>query len=214
MTDLRNRSTSPYSLSIWTRYMIDYVYHDVFQPAGCNITINTSAVTAGAGSYVSDIYYQLNLQNLTVIDGMGPEVTMGGYITGGGHSPLSHVYGLGADQVYEVEMVTPIGEIVTANECQNTDLFWAVRGVSTDFLITFGNNTDFSGRWKHIWSPDENHGSDNPKSQNCGIRLYPPSRGKLHGLLGNFGILSSSISCALRRERFIIYISLPEHYLN
>ena len=87
-------------------------------------------MTAGAGSYVSDIYYSLNLQNQTAIDGMGKEVTMGGYLTGGGHSPLSHMYGVGADQVYEVEMVTPMGEIITANECQNEDLFWAVRGVS------------------------------------------------------------------------------------
>ena len=111
-----------------------YEYHDEFQPQGCSIKINTTAVTAGAGSYVSDIYHQLSLHNQTVIDGMGREVTMGGYLTGGGHSPLSHIYGLGADQVYEVEMVTPAGEIVTANECQNTDLFWAVRGVSTEPL--------------------------------------------------------------------------------
>ena len=126
-----NSTSAPYSLSIWTRYLVgDYEFHDGFTPAGCNITINTTAVTAGAGSYVSDIYYNLDLQNQTAIDGMGKEVTMGGYLTGGGHSPLSHVYGVGADQVYEVEMVTPTGDIVTANECQNVDLFWAVRGVS------------------------------------------------------------------------------------
>ena len=109
-----------------------YEYHNGFQPEGCSTTINTTAVTAGAGSYVSDIYQQLSLHNQTVVDGMGKEVTMGGYLTGGGHSPLSHIHGLGADQMYEIEMVTPTGEIVKANECQNTDLFWAVRGVSTE----------------------------------------------------------------------------------
>lgn len=112
----------------------EYEYHDKFQPQGCSITINTTAVTAGAGSYVSDIYYHLSLHNQTVIDGMGKEVTMGGYLTGGGHSPLSHIHGLGADQVYEVELVTSAGEIIIANECQNTDLFWAVRGVSANSL--------------------------------------------------------------------------------
>jgi FAD/FMN-containing dehydrogenase len=109
-----------------------YEYHDKFQPTGCNITINTTAVTAGAGSYVSEMYSTLNAINQTLVDGMGPEVTLGGYLTGGGHSPISHIYGLGSDQVYEVEIVKPTGEIVTANECQNTDLFWAVRGVSPD----------------------------------------------------------------------------------
>lgn len=106
-----------------------YEYHDTFQPQGCSTIINTTAVTAGAGSYVADLYENLSTHNQTLIDGMGAEVTMGGYLTGGGHSPLSHMYGLGADQVYEVEMVTPTGEIIIANECQNTDLFWAVRGV-------------------------------------------------------------------------------------
>ncbi|KAN0089987.1 FAD-binding domain containing protein [Hyaloscypha variabilis] len=127
--DYLKRTSAPYSLSIWTRYTLgDYEYHDTFQPEGCSITINTTAVTAGAGSYVSEIYYQLNLHNQTAIDGMGSEVTMGGYLTGGGHSPLSAMYGLGADQVYQVEMVTPMGDIITANECQNTNFFWAVRG--------------------------------------------------------------------------------------
>ncbi|KAF2092444.1 FAD-binding domain-containing protein [Rhizodiscina lignyota] len=127
--DYLKRSAAPYSLSIWTRYMVGgYDYHDEFKPRGCDIIINTTAVTAGAGSYVRDIYYNLDQQNQTAVDGLGPEVTLGGYLTGGGHSPISNIYGLGADQIYEVEMVTPTGEIITANECQNTDLFWAVRG--------------------------------------------------------------------------------------
>ncbi|KAL7919039.1 hypothetical protein ACQKWADRAFT_330092 [Trichoderma austrokoningii] len=127
--DYLKRSASPYSLSIWTRYMSGgYELHSDFKPKGCSITINTTAVTAGAASYVSDIYSYLDQYNLTVVDGMGPEVTMGGYLTGGGHSPLSNTFGLGSDQVYEVEMVTPQGQVITANECQNTDLFWAVRG--------------------------------------------------------------------------------------
>lgn len=107
-----------------------YEYHETFNPQGCDVTINTTAVTAGAATSVEDIYSNLDQYNLTVVDGMGPEVTMGGYLTGGGHSPISNIFGLGSDQVFEVEMVTPMGEIITANECQNTDLFWAVRGVS------------------------------------------------------------------------------------
>ncbi|KAJ6016193.1 hypothetical protein N7540_010784 [Penicillium herquei] len=133
--DYIKRSSTPYSLSIWTRYMLgEYEYHDQFQPQNCNVIISTTAVTAGAGSYVSDIYYNLDQHNLTTVDGMGPEVTMGGYLTGGGHSPISNIFGLGADQVYEVEMVTPQGEIIVANECQNTDLFWAGGGSSFGVL--------------------------------------------------------------------------------
>lgn len=53
---------------------------------------------------------------------------MGGYIQGGGHSPLSSIYGTGADQVLAFEVVTSDGKFVTADFTQNTDLFWALRG--------------------------------------------------------------------------------------
>jgi hypothetical protein len=53
---------------------------------------------------------------------------MGGYIQGGGHSPLSSIYGMAADHVLGFEVVTSIGEFLTANSTSNTDLFWALRG--------------------------------------------------------------------------------------
>ena len=192
---MRTRSATPYSLSIWTRYMVGgYEYHDTFKPKGCKITINTTAVTAGAGSYVSDIYSNLHQHNLTAVDGMGPEVTMGGYLTGGGHSPISNIFGLGSDQVYEVEMVTPMGEIITANECQHADLFWAVRGVSPELFIDFSNIANLSGWREHLWSLDESYCSDGSVYPNCSIRLYCRSTDKFYGLLGLCGIFVGAIS--------------------
>lgn len=38
------------------------------------------------------------------------------------------ITGQGANNVLEAEIVTPAGDIVVANEYQNTDLFWAIRG--------------------------------------------------------------------------------------
>lgn len=35
---------------------------------------------------------------------------------------------MGADNIVEAAIVTPRGELITANECQNKDLFWAIRG--------------------------------------------------------------------------------------
>jgi FAD/FMN-containing dehydrogenase len=53
---------------------------------------------------------------------------MGGLIAGGGHSPLSSTHGMAADHVLGFEVVTPIGEFVTANSTSNQDLFWALKG--------------------------------------------------------------------------------------
>ncbi len=47
---------------------------------------------------------------------------------GGGHSPATHDFGLGADQVLEARVVLASGKTVTANACQNSDIFFAIRG--------------------------------------------------------------------------------------
>lgn len=49
-------------------------------------------------------------------------------MAGGGHSPLSSLYGMAADQVLAIEVVTPDGRFVTVTEELNSDLFWALRG--------------------------------------------------------------------------------------
>lgn len=47
---------------------------------------------------------------------------------GGGHSPLSSIYGLAADQVLAMEVVLANGRFVTVTEESHPDLFWAIRG--------------------------------------------------------------------------------------
>ena len=47
-----------------------------------------------------------------MLGGSSPLVTPGGYILGGGHSPIIRMKGLGVDQVVAFEMVTANGNIV------------------------------------------------------------------------------------------------------
>lgn len=109
---------------------------DGFKPKGCWDTIPGTAVTVGVGAQMHMLFTYLNTLNQTVIGGSGKTVGLGGYITGGGHSPLSPRYGLAADNVLEMEVVTPAGEIVTVNECRYPDLFWALRGASPILLVS------------------------------------------------------------------------------
>ncbi|KAE8440852.1 hypothetical protein EG329_006369 [Mollisiaceae sp. DMI_Dod_QoI] len=126
--DYLGRSSAPNSLSIWTHHMRGISIHDGFEPKGCGICIEGAAITAAAGTQMLELDEQAHLNGLTIVSGGGGTVGVGGYLTGGGHGALSSTYGLGADQVLEIDMVTPGGHIVTANECQNEDLFWAMRG--------------------------------------------------------------------------------------
>ncbi|KAI1764433.1 FAD-binding domain-containing protein [Hypoxylon sp. FL1150] len=126
--DYQGRSQAPGALSIWVHHMQNLETHTSFQPQGCRFTIDGTAVTVGGGAQVGYILDELLKINQTIVGGNSKTVSVGGYISGGGHSPLAPFYGLGVDQVLEMEVVTPRGDITIANECQNQDLFWALRG--------------------------------------------------------------------------------------
>jgi hypothetical protein len=85
-------------------------------------------VTAGAGNQWQQVTSAASDRGLMVVSGAFGTVSLGGFLSNGGHGGLSAKYGLGADMVQEIELVTPGGEIIVANECQNTDYFWAMRG--------------------------------------------------------------------------------------
>ncbi|KAA8567448.1 hypothetical protein EYC84_010461 [Monilinia fructicola] len=110
--DLLGRSTGYGSLEVWIRYL------------------RQGSAFRIAGGYVwEDVYAEAMKRNVIVVGGGDPTVgCLGGWAQGGGHSPASRDYGLGADQILEAEVVLANGKIVTANRCQNQDLYFAIRG--------------------------------------------------------------------------------------
>ncbi len=77
-----------------------------------------------------EIYDAAAVHSSMIIGGEDPDVGLGGYLTGAGHSLISGHYGLAADNILEFEVVTPSGDIKTVNQCLNCDIFFAFRGVS------------------------------------------------------------------------------------
>jgi FAD/FMN-containing dehydrogenase len=108
-----------------------------FSPKSCNITINVSAVTVASGTQMRELYRAAADRNFMIVGGTSTTVSVGGYLTGGGHSALSPLFGMGADNVIQFEIVTADGQLLVANECLNSDLFWAVRGVSSSRTYNF-----------------------------------------------------------------------------
>ncbi|KAI9038844.1 FAD-binding domain-containing protein [Aspergillus affinis] len=129
--DFLGRSSGQGTLSLWTRHLQSMHYNSSFSPTGCSVrnasTYNT--ITVEAGVNFDEVYTFANAQNVTFIGGYSSTVGVsGGWVQTGGHSILSPVYGLGIDHVVEYKIVTPDGHYRIANECQNQDLFWALRG--------------------------------------------------------------------------------------
>ncbi|KAF9895014.1 hypothetical protein FE257_004638 [Aspergillus nanangensis] len=129
--DYLGRSVAPESLQILTNSMRDIKLTDNFTPTGAPPNKNEGpAVTIAAGVSLQELYAAVGAKNRTVVAGAAHTVgAAGGYIQGGGHSFLGPWKGMAADNAIEFTVVTATnGDLVTANEYQNPDLFWALRG--------------------------------------------------------------------------------------
>ncbi|KAF9561158.1 FAD-binding domain-containing protein [Agrocybe pediades] len=126
--DFQGRSSAPDSLGLWM-HNLKYIKHEPeFVAEGCDVE-GQSAVTFGAGSQFHDLIEFAEAHGLQVVAGSDQSVgAAGGWAQGGGHSPLTPNYGLGADRTLQYKVVTPDGVFRTVNKCQNEDLFFALRG--------------------------------------------------------------------------------------
>ena len=82
----------------------------------------------GAGVIWSEVSSAAAEFGLAALAGSGPDVGVVGYTLGGGVSWLARRYGLAANSVLAVELVTADGRLVRADRYHEPDLFWALRG--------------------------------------------------------------------------------------
>ncbi len=82
----------------------------------------------GAGVVWSEVSRAAAKFGLAALAGSGPDVGVVGYTLGGGVSWLARRYGLAANSVLAVELVTADGRMVRADKYHEPDLFWALRG--------------------------------------------------------------------------------------
>ncbi|KAF5347957.1 hypothetical protein D9756_010213 [Leucocoprinus leucothites] len=123
--DYMGKSTGAGGLAIWTGNLKQTTWMTHFNSPG----YSGPAVKAQAGVSVLQMYQEAEPRGLTVVGGECPTVGWaGGYIQGGGHSHLSSLYGLAADQTLEMEVITMDGKLLTISPTKNSDLFWAMSG--------------------------------------------------------------------------------------
>src|SRR5580693_5980154 len=95
-----------------------------------SVHIDPAARTARAeaGAVWQDVTVPAGQHGLAALAGKSPNVGVTGYTLGGGLGWLARRYGLAANSVTAVELVTPDGDLVRADAGHEPDLFWAVRG--------------------------------------------------------------------------------------
>jgi FAD/FMN-containing dehydrogenase len=89
----------------------------------------------GAGALWEHVVEPAAAQGLMVLHGSSPDVGVVGYTLGGGVGWLARSRGLAANSVIAVELVTADGRLVRADQEQEPELFWAVRGGGGSFGV-------------------------------------------------------------------------------
>ena len=90
---------------------------------------------AEAGAVWLDVAEAAAPHGLAALAGSAPNVGVVGYTIGGGMSWLGRAYGLAANNVEAIEVVTADGRLVRADACTEPDLFWALRGGGGSFGV-------------------------------------------------------------------------------
>lgn len=106
--DFLGRSIARGSLQIWTHNMKSITWLDDFRPEGCNWRERGQpAVTIGAGVQLKQLYSAAASKGRTLVAGLANTVgAAGGYIQGGGHSPLGPWKGMASDNALQFQVVT------------------------------------------------------------------------------------------------------------
>jgi FAD/FMN-containing dehydrogenase len=101
------------------------------------IVVDPEAATARAGGGVT--WGELNAaageHGLAVTGGLISGTGIGGYTLGGGLGWLMSKYGLAADNLAAVELVTADGEVREVDADSDAELFWAIRGGGGNFGV-------------------------------------------------------------------------------
>ncbi|KAE8152304.1 FAD binding domain protein [Aspergillus avenaceus] len=94
-----------------------------------------SIVSVGAGTKWVSLYAALEPHGLAAVGARDSDLGVGGFLTGGGISFYSNLYGWGCDNIESFEVVTAKGTTITASATSNPDLYWALRGGGNNFGI-------------------------------------------------------------------------------
>lgn len=121
--------------------------HGGILPANDNMLIVTSQMNqvqvdpdartarVGAGARWGAVLEAAQVHGLAPLLGSSPTVGVVGYSLGGGLGWLARKYGLAADSLISINLVTADGRELTASQDENSDLFWAMRGGGGGFGV-------------------------------------------------------------------------------
>lgn len=106
----------------------DALVIDVSRMKDISIDYEKNIVKIEAGVQNRELYEFVGTRGYPFPGGTCPTVGVVGYALGGGWGLSTRLFGVGCDNLVEIEMIDYKGKVITANSKKNSDLFWALRG--------------------------------------------------------------------------------------
>lgn len=104
--DFNGKPSGKGALSIWTHWLKDKAFYPVFK---ADNGYYGPAMQLGTSIQAWEVYEFAKVSNVIIVGGEAAAFgVVGGYTFGGGHSPLSSMYGMAADQVLAMEGFLPL----------------------------------------------------------------------------------------------------------
>ena len=109
---------------------------DLCRMRGVLVDLATRTVRAQGGALWGDVDHESQAFGLATPGGVVSTTGIAGLTLGGGSQTwLIRKYGSAADNLMSADVVTANGELLTASETENADLFWALRGGGGNFGV-------------------------------------------------------------------------------
>ncbi len=107
------------------------------------ITIDPAGATAtvAAGARIGDLTAAAAPYGLAPVQGSSGSVGAAGFTLGGGLGVMSRTFGLAADRVLSIDVVTSDGCLRTVDADHHPELFWALRGGAGNFGVVVSYRT-------------------------------------------------------------------------
>ncbi|MER6083625.1 FAD-binding oxidoreductase [Streptomyces sp. NPDC001833] len=108
---------------------------DLRRMNGVTVDPVAEAVRVQGGAVMSRLDQAAQAYGLATTGSRGSTTGVGGFVLGGGSGWLDRAFGLAADNLLGVELVTADGERVRADADENPELFWALHGGGGNFGV-------------------------------------------------------------------------------